>query len=400
MHASIGTLRVVRRDAPLGGYRSFALLGLSFLCALLISALLLRIQGKPAFEGVSLLLQSGFGAPFTLAAEARADGAGFFEALFRGFFWDNYALADTFLKSIPIFLCSLGVAVCFYLQIWNIGAEGQFALGAIGGTAVVLTFPSLPAWAMLPLMFLAASLAGALWAAIPALLREKFRTNEIISTLMLNYIAILLLQYLVFGPWKDPNGMGFPMTSEFPAAAVMPEIVGRIHGGLLLCIAASLALSVFLRHSRYGYELLVSGANPAAAHYAGIRYSALVIGVMCLCGVLAAFAGCIETSASLGRLRPNVVVGYGYTAIVVAWLARLKIWRIALFSIVLAAIRVGVEVLQFEMNISAAFGDMMQGLILVCMLVGQFPEAYRIKRLRPQKDVSDQSQLAAKGTPL
>ncbi|CAK7056903.1 MAG: hypothetical protein DELT_01271 [Desulfovibrio sp.] len=381
----ICSFRVAKRDAPLGKYQSFGLLCLSFLAALLLSAFLLHIQGKPAFKGVMLLLQSGFGTPLALMNDARESGAGFFESLFRGVFWDNYSLADTFLKSIPIFLCSLGVAVCFYLQVWNIGAEGQFAFGAIGGTAVVLAFPDLPAWAMLPLMILSASIAGAFWAAIPAVLREKFNTNEIISTLMLNYLAILFLQYLVFGPWKDPGGMGFPMTREFPPAAVMPEIVGRIHGGVILCVLASVALAIFLNRTRYGYELLAGGANPAAAHYAGMRYSSMVIGVMCLCGALAAWAGCIETSAALGRLRPNVVVGYGYTAIVVAWLARLKIWRIALFSIILAAIRVGVEVLQFEIGISAAFGDMMQGLILLCMLAGQFPETYRVKRVKAER---------------
>ena len=153
------------------------------------------------------------------------------------------------------------------------------------------------------------------------------------------------------------------------------------HSTIRTRVLASVALSVFLNRTRRGYELLVSGSNPSAARYAGIRYSFMVIGVMCLCGVLAAWAGCIETSASLGRLRPNVVVGYGYTAIVVAWLARLKIWRIAFFSIILAAVRVGVEVLQFELKISAAFGDMMQGLILLCMLAGQFPEMYRVRRV-------------------
>lgn len=381
MTGFLQSFRVVKRDAPLGKYHSLGILCLSFAAALGLSALLLAIQGKPGFQGVALLLQGGFGTPFEFTAEARAEGANIFAALFRGFFWDNYALADTFLKSIPIFLCSLGVAVCFYLQVWNIGAEGQFALGAIGGTAVVLAFPELPRFAMLPLMLFAAAVAGAIWAAIPAILREKFKTNEIISSLMLNYLAILLLQYLVFGPWKDPGGMGFPMTREFPSAAIMPEIIGRVHGGVVLCVLASIALFVFLNKTRYGYEILVGGANPTAAHYAGIRYSVMVIGVMCLCGALAAWAGCVETSATLGRLRPNVVVGYGYTAIVVAWLARLRISRIAAFSLILAGLRVGVEILQLDLGISAAFGDMIQGLILLCMLAGQFPENYSIRRI-------------------
>ena len=372
--------RIAKRDAPPGRLLSWSLLGASFALAFAVSALLLEVQGKPGLRGVVLLLQGGFGTPLALMADARAEGADIFSALFRGLFWDNYALADSLLKAIPIFLCSLGVAVCFYLQVWNIGAEGQFALGAIGGTAVVLAFPGLPAPVMLPVMFLSAALAGALWAAIPALLRCTFRTNEIISTLMLNYIGILFLQYLVYGPWKDPGGMGFPMTMEFPAAAVVPALVGRIHWGLVLCMAAAGLLMVFLQRTRYGFELLAGGANPDAARYAGMRYQVMVVGVMCLCGALAAWAGCLEASTTLGRLRPNIVVGYGYTAIVVAWLARLRISRIAFFSLLLAALRVGVENLQLELGVSAAFGDMIQGLILLCVLAGQFPESYRLRR--------------------
>ncbi len=386
--------RIARREAPPGALLSWCALAAAFAVAFAASALLLEVQGKPGLRGVTLLLQGGLGTPLSLFSEARADGADLFTALFRGFFWDNYALADSLLKSIPIFLCSQGVSICFYLQVWNIGAEGQFALGAVGGTAVVLAFPGLPAPLMLPLMFLAASVAGAVWAGIPALLRCAFRTNEIISTLMLNYIGILFLQYLVYGPWKDPAGMGFPMSMEFPVTAVVPNLVGRIHGGLLLCIAAAGLLAVFLRRTRWGFELLAGGANPDAARYAGMRYQLMVMGVMCLCGALAAWAGCLETSATLGRLRPNVTVGYGYTAIVVAWLARLRISRIAFFSLLLAALRVGVENLQLELGVSAAFGDMIQGLILLCVLAGQFFETYRFRRAKasvPPKRVAPEN---------
>ncbi len=372
--------RVVRRTGPPGPLVSWSLLAASFFAAVAAGALLLEIQGKPGPRGIMLLLQGGLGTPSALFAEARAQGADIPTALFRGLFWDNFALADSLLKAIPIFLCSLGVAVCFSLQVWNIGAEGQFALGAVGSTAVVLAFPDLPGFAMLPLMFLAAASAGAVWAAIPALLRQTLRVNEIITTLMLNYIGILFLQYLVYGPWKDPGGMGFPMSMEFPPAALIPAFAGRIHWGLALCLAVAVLLELFLQRTRYGFELLAAGENPEAARYAGMRYSAMVVGAMCLCGALAAWAGCLETSATVGRLQPGAAVGYGYTAIVVAWLARLRISRIAFFSFLLAALRVGVENIQLELGVSAAFGDMIQGLLLLCVLAGQFPERYRLKR--------------------
>lgn len=378
-------VRVARRDKAPSERGSFFRLGIALGLSLFLSALLLEVQGKPGAHGVSLLLQGGFGD--LSALRDVLDGASFFQTLFRPlhwFFFDNYALADTLLKSIPIFLCSLGVAVCFHLQIWNIGAEGQFAMGAVGGTAVVLAFPSLPAWAMLPAMFLAAGLAGAFWAAIPAFFRQRLRTNEIISTLMFNYIAILFLQYLVYGPWKDPDGMGFPMTMSFPAAAVVPALAGRIHWGLVLCLVLAVLLSLFLKRTRQGFELLAGGVNPKAARYAGVRYGVMVMAVMCLCGALAAWAGCLESSVTLGRLRPNITVGYGYTAIVVAWLARLRITRIALFSILLAGFRVGTGNLELELQISAAFGDMIQGLILLMVLAGQFFDQYTFRLLRPQ----------------
>ena len=378
-------VRVARRNKAPSERGSFLRLGIALALSLFCSALLLEVQGKPGAHGVSLLLQGGFGD--LSALWAFLEDASLFQRVFGPLYWfffDNYALADTLLKSIPIFLCSLGVAVCFHLQIWNIGAEGQFAMGAVGGTAVVLAFPGLPAWAMLPAMFLAAGLAGALWAAIPALLRQRLRTNEIISTLMFNYIAILFLQYLVYGPWKDPGGMGFPMTMSFPPAAVVSSLAGRIHWGLVLCVVLAVLLSLFLKRTRQGFELLAGGVNPKAARYAGVRYGVMVMAVMCLCGALAAWAGCLESSVTLGRLRPNITVGYGYTAIVVAWLARLRITRIALFSLLLAGFRVGTGNLELELQISAAFGDMIQGLILLMVLAGQFFDQYTFRLLRPQ----------------
>ena len=342
----------MRRAEPLQ-WGSFLLFGLAFVLSLGVSGLMLASQGKPGLAGIVLLLEGGFG--------------------------HAYSLEDTLLKSIPIFLCAAGVAVCFRMQVWNIGAEGQYALGAVGATAAVLAMPGAPMWLLMPAMLLSAMLAGALWASIPAVLRLRFGMNEIISSLMLNYVGIFLLEYLVYGPWKDPGGSGFPMSIPFPSAGVVPPLFGKVHWGIVACIVVGLALSFFFKRTRLGYEVQVGGENPKAARYAGMPYAFLVLFVLCLCGALAAVAGAIETSATVGRLRPNVAVGYGYTAIVVAWLARLRISRIAFFAIILAGLRVGVENLQLELRVPASFAGMIEGCILLTVLAFQFFETYRVQ---------------------
>ncbi len=345
--------KAVRRKEPLG-WGSFLLFGAAFVLSLGISALMLEAQGKAGPHGILLLLEGGFG--------------------------HDYSLEDTLLKSIPIFLCAAGVAVCFRMQVWNIGAEGQYALGAVGATLAVLLFPGAPMWAMFPAMALCAMAAGALWAAIPAVLRLYFHMNEIISSLLLNFVGISLLRYLVYGPWKDPSGGNFPMSIAFPPAATLPALFGRVHWGLAVCVAVGVLLSFFFKRTRLGFEVMVGGENPRAARYAGMPYGFLVLFVLCLCGALAALAGGIETSATLGRLRPNVAVGYGYTAIVVAWLARLRISRIAFFAFVLAGLRVGVENLQLEMGVPSDFAGMIEGCVLLTVLAFQFFETYTLQR--------------------
>lgn len=351
--------RIAKRQEPLQ-WGSFFIFFAALALSLGISCLLLAVQGKPFMHALYLLW----------------DGA----------FAHDYALEDTALKSIPIFLCSLGVAVCFRMQVWNIGAEGQYALGTIGATWAVLTFPNMPAWALLPLMFVCAAILGAVWAAIPAFLRLKLDLNEIISTLMFNYIGILLLEYLVYGAWKDPASFGFPMTVIFPDTAIIGSMFGRIHWGAAVCVGVGALLSVFLKKTRLGFELMAGGENPRAARYARMPYGFLVMLVMVVCGALSGWAGLIETSATLNRLQPNVMVGYGYTAIVVAWLARLRITSIALFSILLAGLRVGVENLQLELQVPAAFAGIMEGLLLITVLAGQFFNWYEFKRIPRTKD--------------
>lgn len=362
--------RIAKRQEPLR-WGSFFIFFAALALSLGISCMLLAIQGKPFMRALFMLW----------------DGA----------FAHDYALEDTALKSIPIFLCSLGVAVCFRMQVWNIGAEGQYALGAIGATWAVLSFPNLPVWALMPFMFLCAAVAGGLWAAVPAFLRLRMGLNEIISTLMFNYIGILLMEYLVYGVWKDPTSFGFPMTVIFPDAAIIGSLFGRIHWGAAVCAVVATLLSVFLRRTRLGFELMAGGENPRAARYARMPYGFLVMLVMVVCGALAGWAGLIETSATLNRLQPNVLAGYGYTAIVVAWLARLRIVSIAMYSILLAGLRVGVENLQLELQVPAAFAGIMQGLLLITVLAGQFFIWYEIQRV-PGAETSGKGKKGASST--
>jgi len=325
--------------------------------SLAVSALMLKLQGKPALRGIGLLFEGALGS--------------------------RWSIEDCLIKAIPIFLCSLGVAIAFRLQIWNIGAEGQFALGAIGATWAALTFPDQPWYVLLPVMALLAFVSGGLWGLLPAVLKLRMRANEIIVTLMLNYIAILFLDYLVYGRWKDPSSFGFPMTRTFSPSAIVPKIAGtELNWGLAVCVVCGLVMWVVFRFTRMGFELKVSGENFGATRYAGLPYEKLVCFVMIVSGGLAGMAGFLEASATINRLQPSIMVGYGYTAIVVAWLARLNPLTIGIASFLLAALRVGVENLQLELQVPAAFGGIMEGMILLTVLAGSFFNTYGIQLRR------------------
>ncbi|NQS71108.1 MAG: ABC transporter permease [Desulfobulbaceae bacterium] len=344
-------LRIAKRQEPSPLWRSALVLFGAVLVALGLSILLLALRGISPLEGCRVLIMGAFGS--------------------------SWALQDCLLKAIPLFLCSLGVAIAFRLQIWNIGAEGQFALGAIGATWAALAFGAQPKFILLPLMILAACSAGGLWAMIPAIFRQWLGANEIIVTLMFNYIAILLLDFLVYGIWRDSSG--FPMTPAFSKNAILGTIgTSDIHWGLVHCALLGLLCWLFFRSTRLGYEIKASGDNVQAARYAGMPYNFLVVLVMLLSGALAGWAGFLEVSASVHRLQPSIMVGYGFTAIVVAWLARLNPAGIALTSFLLAGLRAGVENLQLDLQIPAAFGAILEGLILMTVLAGGFFLSYRI----------------------
>lgn len=351
-------LKIIKRQEPLG-WRSCLVVSGAVVLPLFFSALLLGFRGTPPLDGIIVF--------------------------FKGAFGSRWAIEDCLIKAIPIFLCSLGVAIAFRLQIWNIGAEGQFCLGAVGATWVALSFPDQPAWILLPGMILMAAIAGGVWGFVPAFLRQKLQTNEIIVSLMMNYIAILILDYLVYGIWKDPTSFGFPMTKEFSQAAIVGKIGNTsVNWGLLHCMVLAAILWIFFRYTKLGYELKAAGDNVKAAKYAGLPYDHLVFLVMILSGALAAWAGFLEASATINRLQPSIMVGYGYTAIVVAWLASLNPLFIGIASFLLAGLRVGVENLQLDLQVPAAFGGIIEGLILLTVLAGGFFIRYRMSIMRKQ----------------
>ncbi|MBA2248100.1 MAG: ABC transporter permease [Chloroflexia bacterium] len=301
----------------------------------------------------------------------------------RGAFGSGYNRSETLVKMIPLLLTGLGVSVAFRMRLWNIGAEGQFYFGAIFATWVALYgLPDAGGWTMVPAMMLAGILGGALWAAIPGLLRGYLGVNETITSLMLNYVAILFADWLVYGPWKNPVGYGFPGTETFPAASYLPAWgTTRVHLGLAFGLAAAVVLYVVLNRTRWGYEIGVAGSSERVARYAGMATARNIVVVMLVSGALAGLAGMAEVSGIGHSLQRGLSPGFGYTAIIVAWLGRLNPFGVVLVSFLLAALLVGGDQLQISLGLPAAIAPMLQGTILFFLLGGDILTRYRLVRI-------------------
>lgn len=335
----------------------------SLVLALIIGAALLAASGANPWVTYRAMLEGAFGTP-----KLWAEG-------------NYYNLAETLVKAIPLMLTGLAVGIAFRMLFWNIGAEGQLAMGAIAATAVALFLGNtLPAPLVLPVMVAVGFLAGAIWGLIPALLKAYLKVNEIITTLMMNYIGVLMVEFLFYGPWRDPKGYGFPGTAEFVQAAWLPRIPGtRVHLGLFFALIAAVFIWIVLSRTKWGYEIQVIGENPRAAAYAGINLALNIALVMLLSGGLAGIAGMAEVSGIGHRLQKGMTVGYGYTAIIVAWLARLNPWRTLVVAFLLAALLVGGDQIQMTMKLPSSTALILQGVILFCMLGGELFVQYRLR---------------------
>jgi simple sugar transport system permease protein len=303
-----------------------------------------------------------------------------YAAMLRGAFGSSNSIAETLVKTIPLILTGLGVSIAFRMLLWNIGAEGQLHFGAIFATGTGLyIIPNAPAPLMIPLLVLAGFIGGALWGLIPGFLRAYLKVSETITTLMLNYIAILFTEYLVYGPWKNPEGFGFPGTRALPDAASLPRWgTTRVHLGLLVALLAALVLAAIFHRSIWGYEIRVIGENERAARYAGINIRRNILLVMAVSGGLAGIAGMSEVTGIAHQLQRNLSPGYGYTAIIVAWLARLNPGAIVVVAFLFAGLLVGGDQLQISMGLPAAIAPMLQGTILFFLLAGESLARYRL----------------------
>jgi simple sugar transport system permease protein len=299
---------------------------------------------------------------------------------------DLYGLSELGVKAAPILLCALGLAVCYRARVWNIGAEGQLLFGAlIGSWAALQLLEAEGAW-VLPLVLLAGVLGGMFWGLIPALLRTHFNTSEILTTIMLNYIALNILLYGVHGPLKDPAGYNFPESALFSESTLLPTLLEgtRVHIGVLFALLAVAAVWVLLSRSFIGFQIRVLGLDARAAHYAGYHEKRLVIFVLLLCGGLAGLAGVLEVTGPIGQLVPQVSPGYGYAAIIVAFLGRLHPVGILLASLLMALVYMGGEMVQIELGLPQALTGLFQGMLLLYLLACDFLIHYRIRfRDRP-----------------
>lgn len=292
-------------------------------------------------------------------------------------FLSPQGLMATVVKAIPLMLAGLGVALAFRMLLWNIGAEGQIYMGGLAASGVALAMPDAPSYLVLPAMMVAGTLAGACWALLAAIPRAYIGANETIITLLLNYVAIFWVDHLVFGAWRDPAALGFPITRAFSVAARLPPLIGRIHVGIIIALCAAVVMYFVLYKTRWGYEVRVIGESALAARYAGMDIRRNIILVMMISGGLAGLAGMTEISAIHARLQSGFSPGYGYTAIIVACLAALHPAGVVLVSFLLSGLLVG----GFSMQIAGlplAVVSMLQGAILFFLLGGRVFAHYRL----------------------
>ncbi len=331
---------------------------LSFICTLVAAAILFAIIG---YEPLGALYQL-FVAPLLTVQ----------------------GLSELALKASPLVLIAVGLASGFRANVWNIGAEGQLIMGAVAGGGVALIFYGEEGFWILPLMCLAGIAGGMAWAAIPAFLRTRFAVNEILVSLMLTYVAGLFLTMLILGPWKDPDGMNFPQSRIFSDSATLPTLIEgtRLNAGVLITLLVALAGWVVMARSLLGFQIRTVGSAPTAARYAGFSRSRVVWITMLAGGGLAGLAGVFEVAGPIGQLIPKLTPGYGFTAIIVAFLGRLHPLGILVAGLVMALSYIGGDNAQVEIGLPNAAVGVVQAMLLFFLLASDFLVRYRIRRVR------------------
>ena len=301
------------------------------------------------------------------------------------FFWlpikSGYAIGELLVKATPLLIIALGLAVCFRSNVWNIGAEGQYVIGAIfAGGVALLADKTTGGWIVVPIV-LAGVLGGMLWASITALLRDRFNANEILVSLMLVYVAVQLLSFMVGGPWKDPNGFNFPQSKTFEAATRIPRLFdgSRVSMGVVLAVIGVAGLWVFLFRTRAGFAQQVGGLAPAAARYAGFSSRKALWTALLISGGAAGLAGALEVAGPIGQLTPYVPAGYGFAAIIVAFVGRLHPVGMVFSAILMSMFYIGGEMAQSRLGLTKSLTGVFQGLLLFSLLACDTLVNYRLK---------------------
>ena len=300
------------------------------------------------------------------------------------FFWEpvksGYALGELVVKATPLLLIALGLAVCYRSNVWNIGAEGQYLLGAIAASGVALMAQKdTSSWIVVPIL-LAGVLGGMVWAGIAAWLKDRFNTNEILVSLMLVYVAIQVLGYMVYGPWKDPLGYNFPQTKNFELVTRIPRLFSgsRLSIGVVFALLGVAGMWVFLFRTRAGFALQVGGLAPAAARYAGFSSRRALWVAFLISGGLAGLAGALEVAGPIGQLTPYVPAGYGFAAIIVAYVGRLHPVGMMFSALLMSMFYIGGELAQSRLGLPKSLTGVFQGLLLFSLLACDTLVNYRL----------------------
>lgn len=301
------------------------------------------------------------------------------------FFWEPiksaYALSELAVKAVPLLIIALGLAVCFRSNVWNIGAEGQFVFGAITAGGVALLAEKTTGGWIVPVILLAGVAGGMLWAGIVALLRDRFNANEILVSLMLVYVADLVLSYMVYGPWKDPNGYNFPQSKTFEKVTQIPRLMdgSRVNVGLLIALFGVVGMWIYMFRTYAGFQLQVGGLAPAAARYAGFSSRRALWTALLISGGTAGLAGALEVAGPIGQLTPYIPAGYGFAAIIVAFVGRLHPVGIVFSALLMSMFYIGGELAQSRLGLSKSLTGVFQGLLLFTLLACDTMIAYRVK---------------------
>lgn len=303
---------------------------------------------------------------------------------------DGYSLQEIAVKATPLVMIAVGLSLCYLANAWNIGAEGQFLIGAVAGSWIAVKTQGTDAghW-VLPAMLLLAAAAGALYALLAAICKVRFGASEILTSLMLVYVAELILDYLVRGPWRDPQGFNFPTTADFDPVASVPVLIegGRLHLGAIFALLAVAAASVLLARTIKGFEIRLVGAAPRAARFGGFNANQLILLTFAVSGALAGLAGIIEVAGPVGHLQPGISPGYGFTAIIVAFLGRLNPIGILIAGLFLALTFIGGEQAQIAMKIPLDVTKVLQGILLFYVLACDSLILYRFRLIFSTRQV-------------